>query len=166
MPDQPPVSHITDDAAPGPHHPAGSPEGHFRPDPQMGQQQSDHTAVTDDMVERAAAVLYGSDDVANRPGYLRKARRVLSAGLAGYTPVPNAPEPDMQREQLDGTMRIWNVGGWSVTAKNDSVAIKFGPDGLGDGVAFRPDKVRAVVAAMLAGADLLLAAGSREDSDG
>jgi hypothetical protein len=35
--------HPTQDAAPGPHHPVGSPEGHFQPAPQRDQQQPEST---------------------------------------------------------------------------------------------------------------------------
>jgi hypothetical protein len=35
--------HPTQDAAPGPHHPVGSPEGHFQPAPQRDQQRTEPT---------------------------------------------------------------------------------------------------------------------------
>ena len=90
---------------------------------------------------------------------------VLSAALAGRQ-VVDLPEPDVRREQLDGAVDVWNIGGWSVTANADRVAIVTGRDGVGDGLAFYADRARKIAAALIAGAERLdRAAGSGSGED-
>jgi hypothetical protein len=154
------VSRPSDKAALGPRHPTGSPEDHFQPDPQMGQQHADRTApLTDDMVTAMAYALSSAFHAKYSLESMRVvARQALSAGLAGCTLV-TPPEPDADRDPMGRAKHIWNTGDYSVTAAGDRVAIKTGRDGLGDGIAFTAALARQVAAALIAGADRIEPAG-------
>lgn len=80
MADRVPDSPATDDAAPGPHHPVGSPRGDFRPDPQIGQQSPNRTGTFKE-VRRS---WMSSDDDAQISCYMAMEGRVSVAALLDH----------------------------------------------------------------------------------
>lgn len=151
----------------------------------------DTNGITDGMVERAAEQIYGGpkhrykaedggdlveytvawNEVTEKLGieervvYLRQARRILEAALAGRT-VLDLPKPTAWRNRIDGDVDIWPIGGWSVTASPDGVGISTSRDGFGGGLGFRDGQAPEIGAALIAAHRRLAAKQSSEASGG